>query len=260
MRSAGAAPTTGLTEPLCPSGPALLRLSGVCAGYGNVEVLREVDLEVPAASVVSLLGANGAGKTTLLRVASGLLKPNCGTVSLFGADVTAHKPYQRANVGLCHIPEGRGIFPALSVRENLELSVPLRTRAVDLERALAAFPILAGRMRQVAGSMSGGEQQMLALARAYLCDPRIVLLDEVSMGLAPIVVDQIFESIRHLADLGISLLIVEQYLSRALELSNYVYLIDHGRITFAGRPESLDEGSILHSYLGVDSGGEGKEP
>ncbi len=227
----------------------MLELRGITAGYGGHTVLRNVDLVVPDDAVVALLGPNGAGKTTLLRIASGLLAPTSGTMLLDGEDVTGWASDRLARRGVCHVPEGRGVFAALSVADNLLLqSRPGDRGAVDT--AAAAFPKLGQRLAQTAGTMSGGEQQMLALAHAYLADPSVVLLDEVSMGLAPTIVDDIFEHLGALARSGASLLLVEQYVARALELADYVYVLKKGQITFVGEPGELTEADILASYLG----------
>jgi branched-chain amino acid transport system ATP-binding protein len=229
----------------------MLELRDISAGYETGLVLRNVDLKVPPASVVALLGANGAGKTTLLRVASGQLRPTRGRVLFDGEDVTGQAPERLARRGICHVPEGRGVFPSLSVADNIRLSAPAAAdRRSAVARATAAFPRLGERLEQRAGSLSGGEQQMLALARTYVCDPRVVLLDEVSMGLAPRVVDEIFVHLRALAETGLSLLVVEQYVSRALELADYVYIMDRGRLTYVGEPSEISEETIARSYLG----------
>jgi branched-chain amino acid transport system ATP-binding protein len=227
----------------------MLELRGITAGYGGHTVLRGVDLVVPDNAVVALLGPNGAGKTTLLRVASGLLAPTSGTMLLDGEDVTGWASDQLARWGMCHVPEGRGIFAALSVADNLLLQAQAGD-AQAVQKAAAAFPRLGERLDQVAGTMSGGEQQMLALAHAYLADPSVVLLDEVSMGLAPTIVDDIFDHLRTLAQSGASLLLVEQYVARALDLADYVYVLRKGTITFVGEPDELTESDILASYLG----------
>ena len=193
-----------------------LELDGITAGYGETTVLRDVSIRIPPKSIVALLGPNGAGKTTLLRVASGLLRPGAGNVRLFGDDVTASTPNQRARKGLCLMPEGHGIFRSLSVRENLLLHTPPWMREEPLERALTAFPALRERLKQTAGNLSGGQQQMLALARIHLSNPRVVLLDEVSMGLAPVIVNSIFQTLTELASTGISVVLVEQFVTRAL--------------------------------------------
>ena len=228
----------------------MLELRGIDAGYGEHTVLRDVSLSVPPGTVVALLGPNGAGKTTLLRVASGLLKPSAGAVLLRGEDVTRARPYARARRGLCHIPEGRGIYPALTVRENLVLHARKGEEAATLERAAAAFPVLGEKLRQPAGQLSGGQQQILSLIRAYLTDPRVVLVDEASMGLAPVVVDKIFEFLGQIAASGTALLIVEQYVSRALALADAVYLLNKGGVVFSGKPRDIADDLFEH-YLGA---------
>ena len=233
-----------------PAGPALLELRGITAGYGRTTVLREVDLTVAAGSVVALLGPNGAGKTTLLRVASGLLPPSHGEVRLLGEDVTRQPAHERARGGLCLVPEGRGIFPNLSVRENLALQVPPWKRNAGYDAALEAFPILTDRLGQTAGSMSGGQQQMLALSRCFLSDPKVVLLDEVSMGLAPRVIDEIFDALGSIVKSGVAILLVEQYVTRALHLADHVYLLRRGQVEFSGSPSKLDEDELLRLYIG----------
>jgi branched-chain amino acid transport system ATP-binding protein len=229
----------------------MFELRNVSAGYDTGRVLHDVSLSVPPGSVVALLGPNGAGKTTLLRVASGLLRAQVGDVVLDDRVLTAAPTHRFAEAGVCHVPEGRGIFATLSVADNLMLQSPPGRERKSRERATAVFPRLGERLDQLAGTLSGGEQQMLALARAYLCEPRVVLLDEVSMGLAPKIVDEIFDYLKLLAGTGTSLLLVEQYVSRALELADYVYLMNGGRIAFAGRPGELDEQRLAESYLGA---------
>ncbi|HSZ36063.1 MAG TPA: ABC transporter ATP-binding protein [Acidimicrobiales bacterium] len=229
----------------------MLELRNVCAGYGTGRVLENVTLSVPDGAVVALLGPNGAGKTTLLKVMSGLLRPASGRVILDGVDVTGASPFELARAGVCHVPEGRGIFPTLSVADNLRLQAPRSVDRRAVELAGEVFPRLAQRRNQLAGTMSGGEQQMLALSRAYVAEPATVLLDEVSMGLAPLIVDEIFIYLRRLASEGISLLVVEQYVARALELADYVYILNRGRIRFAGEPAEVGDQTVLESYLGA---------
>ena len=230
-----------------------LELRGVTAGYEGTTVLRDVDLIAPAGSVTALIGANGAGKTTLLRCASGLLRASSGTVLLDGEDVTRAASHHLAARGVCHVPEGRAIFPTLTVRENLVLHD--RGAFEDpMERAMDAFPRLGERLDQVAGTLSGGEQQMLALARAYLARPRYVLLDEVSMGLAPKVVHAIFEFLQRLAAEGAALLVVEQYVHQVLEMADLVYVLNRGRVAFAGQPSEIDADALAEEYLGAGAG------
>jgi branched-chain amino acid transport system ATP-binding protein len=231
-----------------------LRLEGVTTGYGATTVLWDVDLDVPGSTVVALLGPNGAGKTTLLRAASGLIPVRQGKVYMDGQDVTGEEMNQMARRGLCHIPEGRGIFPSLSVKDNLTLFSPKKKEKESLELAAATFPILGQRLNQTAGSLSGGEQQMLAIVRAYISNPRLVLVDEASMGLAPLIVDRIFEFLGTIVAQGTSLLIVEQYVYRALELAHHVYLLSNGRIVYSGTPQDLEGQDIFERYLGVEAG------
>ncbi|MFB7757912.1 ABC transporter ATP-binding protein [Streptomyces sp. NPDC056121] len=229
----------------------MLELDHISAGYGGTRVLRDVSLWLPPQSVVALLGTNGAGKTTLLRVASGLLPPTSGRLSVDGADLTGKRPHTLARNGVCHVPEGRGVFPTLTVKENILIQAAGGDLDEAVERAVSAFPVLGHKLGQLAGSLSGGQQQMLALAHAYVTDADYVLLDEVSMGLAPVVVDEIFEFLGRLADDGRALLLVEQYVARALELADYVYLMNRGRIEFAGEPGELDSDRLVAQYLGA---------
>jgi branched-chain amino acid transport system ATP-binding protein len=229
----------------------MLELRGITAGYGSHTVLRDVNLVVPDNSVVALLGPNGAGKTTLLRVASGLLKPSAGRILVDGVDATNWPPHRLSELGVCHVPEGRGIFRALSVKDNIRLQVKDGFAADPIAAVAEFFPRLGERLGQRAGTMSGGEQQMLALARAYVAGAKTVLLDEVSMGLAPKIIDEIFEYLHRLADQGAALLLVEQYVARALELADFVYILNKGRVQFVGESDELGEEQILASYLGV---------
>ncbi len=228
----------------------MLSLIDVTAGYGDSTVLCDVTLHVPDHSVVALLGANGAGKTTLLRVASGLLRPSSGQIMMDDIDVTGLRPHELGQLGLCHVPEGRGVFRKLTVRENLQLFSSQLGRADGLERVAQAFPRLAERLNQVAGTMSGGEQQMLALARAYLTQPRVVLLDEVSMGLAPKLVDEIFAFLIRLSRDGCAMLLVEQFATKALAIADYACLLVQGRLADVGEPVDIAASDLAASYLG----------
>jgi branched-chain amino acid transport system ATP-binding protein len=222
-------------------------------------VLRDVTLDVPPGAVVALLGPNGGGKTTLLRTAAGLITPSAGFVSIDGADQTRSAPSQRARRGLCLIPEGRGVFRSLTVRENIRMQVPpwVRDQAVEeaVERTVATFPVLGKRLGQTAGTLSGGQQQMLALSRAFVSGPRVVLLDEVSMGLAPLVIDEIFAALRLLADHGIALVLVEQYVHRAMAMAGHVVLLVRGQVAWSGPADGIDEERITREYLGTEVGG-----
>jgi branched-chain amino acid transport system ATP-binding protein len=228
----------------------MLELRNVTAGYTGAPVLSDIDLVVPDGSTVALLGPNGAGKTTLLRVAAGTLRPMRGRLLVDGIDLTGRQPHHLVRHGVCTVPEGRAVFPNLTVRENLTLFADRHSTNLDL--AAAAFPTLGRRMSQRAGSMSGGEQQMVALARAYLQNPRLILLDEVSMGLAPVIVDEVFAFLATLRARGASLLLVEQYVGKALALADYVVLLSRGRIRFVGESHELDEEQIFASYAGLE--------
>jgi branched-chain amino acid transport system ATP-binding protein len=230
----------------------MLTLESVTAGYGDTTVLRNVDFTVGDGEVVALLGPNGAGKTTLLRLATGFVKPRSGRVAFDGDDVTGSAPYRYSRRGICHLPEGRGIFPSLTVLENLTV----QAREADVKRSLAdlteLFPFLVKRLGQTAGSLSGGEQQMLALSRAYLTSPKVVLVDEPSLGLAPRIVDKIYEVLARFAARGVSLVIVEQYVQRALVLANTVYILSRGEVIHVGQAGELAPDEIYQRYLGIE--------
>ena len=227
-----------------------LELKGVTAGYENTTILRDVQLVVPAGSVVALIGPNGAGKSTLLKTVSGLVKPTSGTVQLFGEDVTELQPNRRARKGLCHIPEGRGIYKRLTVRENLLMQADAGGEEGAIERATEAFPVLGKRLQQLAGTLSGGEQQMLSMARTYTRDQRLILVDEASLGLAPIIVDAIFAFLQRIvAEKGTSLLIVDQFVHRALDMAQTAYVLNRGEITLSGTSEELSNMDVFAEYL-----------
>jgi len=229
-----------------------LELDHLTVAYGDTVALRDVSLVVPAGRVAALLGPNGAGKTTLLAAASGLLRPRAGRVLLDGNDLTGTSPDRLVRAGLCHITEGRSVFPGLTVADNLKMFAPKTAERRAVERAIDAFPRLGERLYQLAGTLSGGEQQMLALARAYAQQAPIVMLDEVSMGLAPILVDEIFAFLGRLATEGHTLLIVEQYVAKALALADLVYLLVRGRLVFAGEPAEIEGTDIFAHYLGAE--------
>ncbi|WP_349496706.1 ABC transporter ATP-binding protein [Sideroxydans sp. CL21] len=238
----------------------MLRVEDLHAGYGASEVLTGTSFEVRAGSVVALIGANGAGKTTTMRVLSGMLKPTSGKVLLDGKEVQQLDASKIARLGLAHSPEGRKIFAPLSVEDNLLLGAytrlpkvfGFRTKAnVDLEKVYALFPRLFERRKQAAGTLSGGEQQMLAIGRALMANPKIILLDEPSMGLAPVIVQEVFVIIKKLKEAGITLLLVEQFAKSALEVADYAYVLEHGRIAVEGTPEDLSRNErVLAAYLG----------
>lgn len=231
----------------------VLSVDSITAGYGAATILRDVSFTVRSGEIVALLGSNGAGKTTTLRTVAGLLKPSAGTCHLHGTDVTSWAASRRVEQGLCLIPEGRGIFRRLSVRENLRLQRgPRRASARPVDDALELFPALAPRQGDLAGLLSGGQQQMLALARAYLTSPSIILLDEVSMGLAPKIVDQIFEVLTEIARAGVAMVLVEQYVTRAMHMADKVVMLRRGSVVFDGATSDLDEEQVIQSYLGGD--------
>jgi branched-chain amino acid transport system ATP-binding protein len=230
---------------------ALLEMEKVTVSYGGIRALSDVDLVVPEGCVVALLGANGAGKTTTLRTISGLVRPERGEIRFGGARIDHLPPHQIAAAGVVHVPEGRGIFRSLTVAENLSMAARYNGNGV-LERAVSAFPALQSRLGQLAGTLSGGEQQMLALARAFVARPRLLLLDEISMGLAPKITASLFSAIRAGAQAGITMLLVEQYVEAALELADYAYVLEKGRVVDMGEPADLASSSALASaYLGV---------
>jgi branched-chain amino acid transport system ATP-binding protein len=228
-----------------------LELRDITAGYGRIEVLHGVSLAVPAGSVYALLGPNGAGKTTTMMVASGKIRPTSGCVHVAGSHVNRIAPENLAKAGVCRIPEGRGIFPNLTVAENLRMftySSELSTSDVQ-QTAYARFPRLGERRNQLAGTMSGGEQQMLAMSRALVANPGVLLLDEISMGLAPKIVSELYELVAQLAAEGISILLVEQFARTALAVSDYAAVMTGGRIAMVGQPADVAD-FVNEAYLG----------
>jgi branched-chain amino acid transport system ATP-binding protein len=237
----------------------MLSISNLHASYGKVEVLHGISLEVPRGTVVTLIGSNGAGKTTTMRAISGMLKPKGGCVTLNGKDITGLESYTVARLGLAHSPEGRRVFPTMSVIDNLLLGAfPRFTRSrpkgnvkQDLEAALELFPRLKERQSQLAGTLSGGEQQMLAMARAVMLNPELILLDEPSMGLAPILVEEVFQIISDLKTKGVTMLLVEQFAAAALNVADYGYVMENGRIAVHGPAENLkNDPAVKSAYLG----------
>ncbi|MDQ7819325.1 MAG: ABC transporter ATP-binding protein [Armatimonadota bacterium] len=235
----------------------LLRVSNVeTAYYGRLTVLRGVSLAVPPGQIVAILGGNGAGKTTLLRTISGLIpgQPAKGQIEFDGRRITGWEPEEIARLGIGHVPEGRGLFPELTVEENLLLGgwIRPRTDRARWERVLALFPALADRRRQLAGTLSGGEQQMLAIARALLMQPRLLMLDEPSLGLAPLVVREVFVAIEAINRDGMTILLVEQNARMALEVAHYGYVLEGGRVVLEGPADDLRENpNVQELYLGI---------
>jgi branched-chain amino acid transport system ATP-binding protein len=233
---------------------ALLSVSNLEVSYGNIVALRGIDLEVRKGEIVTLIGANGAGKTTTLRTISGLLKPRGGEVSYDGRNITGTKPHVIAAMGVSHVPEGRGIFANLTVSDNLELGAYLRKDKVqqsEYERIFALFPVLKERIKQSAGTLSGGEQQMLAISRALMSKPKILLLDEPSLGLAPQMVQTIFRVIKEINAEGTPILLVEQNAHMALVTANRGYVMETGRIVLTDDTSAmLKSDRIKKAYLG----------
>jgi branched-chain amino acid transport system ATP-binding protein len=235
---------------------ALLEVRGLAAGYGDVQVLWGVDLVVPRGEIVGLVGSNGAGKTTLMRAISGLIGARGGRIAVDGVDLANASPDRMLGAGIAHVPEGRRLFSAMSVRDNLLMGAYLRhdkaAIAEDLERMYAMFPILRDRAGQDAGTLSGGEQQMCAVARGLMSRPRLLLIDELSLGLAPTVVDQLCDALRTLNREGLSMLVVEQDVATALELASHAFVMDTGRMTRSGSSAELrSDPAIREAYLGA---------
>jgi branched-chain amino acid transport system ATP-binding protein len=232
--------------------PALLRVRDVEARYDRFVALDGVSLVVPEGSVVALLGPNGVGKTTMLRTVSGMLPPTRGEITFDGVRIDGLPDHAVARMGIAHIPEGRGIFPGLSVRENLLMATyGIRHGEHNLEGVFRLFPILRERRHQTAGTLSGGEQQMLSLARAVVTRPRLLMLDELSLGLAPRLVSQLFDTVREIRDEGTTILLVEQYVGHALRLADIVVVLHKGQVRFIGEPGELEhEDALVESYLG----------
>lgn len=234
---------------------ALLSVRGLRSGYGAVEVLRGIDLDVGEGEIVALLGSNGAGKTTFNQTVSALLPARAGRIRFAGQDITGHHYRAVVGQGLIHVPEGRRIFPNLSVRDNLELGSFTRARAnraANLERVFAIFPRLKERSTQLAGTMSGGEQQMLAIGRGLMGEPRLLILDEPSLGLSPLLVEELFELIARLHGQGLAILLVEQNVAQSLELAQRAYVLENGAVQFSGTSaELLASDRLRQAYLGV---------
>ncbi len=244
--STAPAPTTAEA----PAAAAALELRGINSSYGTTQVLRDVSITVPRGSVTALIGPNGAGKTTTLRVASGLLRPSSGEVFLGGDEITRLPSHRRAGRGLVHVPEGRGVYRNLTVQENLTMQAPPKQVKESIERAASVFPILGKRLAQKAGTLSGGEQQMLSLSAAYVRRPELVLVDEPSLGLAPIIVDVVFEFLETLRGDGIALLLVDQFAHRSLGIADNAYVLRRGRVVYSGAAEELLEGDMFEQYVG----------
>lgn len=234
----------------------MLKLDKVCAGYGDLKILFDIDLSVNEGEVVALVGSNGAGKTTILRTISGEVKIQSGSISWFGEDLASKPAYARAEMGIAHIPQGRGILSTLSIIDNLILgSYTKRTKAKRQElltKVFDTFPILKDRQNHLAGTLSGGQQQMLAIGRAMMMEPQLLILDEPSLGLAPIVVDEVFHILQKMKENGSSMLIIEQNLVKALQIADRGYVLETGKIVMADKSaELLANPDIRKAYLGI---------
>ena len=235
----------------------LLNIDNLHVSYGKIKAIKGISLQVSQGEIVALVGANGAGKTTLLKTISGILTPAEGSVSFEGNDLTKVKPFQRVVEGICQAPEGRGIFPGMTVQENLEIGKYSRSAAKDemsddLEMVYGLFPRLKERQKQAGGTLSGGEQQMLSISRALMSRPRLLLLDEPSMGLAPMFIAQIFSIIQKIKTQGMTILLVEQNASKALNIADRAYVLETGLITKQGTgQEMLNDPAVRAAYLGT---------
>lgn len=236
----------------------MLKVSGIETYYGKIQALKGVNLEVEQGKIVTLLGANGAGKTTTMKTISGLLRPKNGRVEFLGEDVTNLRPDQLVRKGIALVPEGRAILSTMTVMENLEMGAYHRNDKEiekDIEEVMKHFPILKERQNQLGGTLSGGQQQMLAIARAILSKPKLLLLDEPSMGLAPLIVADIFKIIREIKDTGTTVLLVEQNAKQALKIADYGYVLETGKVIIQGKAEDLlKDPRIVEAYLGRKSG------
>jgi branched-chain amino acid transport system ATP-binding protein len=232
----------------------MLEVRGLATAYGNIRAIKGIDLAVPEGRIVCIIGANGAGKTTLLKTISGLLRPAAGTMTFLGEDITALSPAQLVRRGIVLVPEGRAILSRMTVLENLEMGAYQRRDGrvrEDIEETMERFPVLKERRNLAGGSLSGGEQQMLAIGRALLAKPNLLLLDEPSLGLAPLIVSRVFRIIREINREGTTVLLVEQNVRQALKVSDYAYVLETGKIVHEGpSPELLDDPKIKESYLG----------
>lgn len=233
----------------------MLTLKDVTAGYEDVIILRNVSFTVPEGKIVALIGANGAGKTTTLRTISGLIKPHSGSITFAGEEIQGRPSHKIVDLGLIQVPEGRHLFPDMTVQENLELGSFRRgkgDRAATLDQVFAMFPRLAERRGQLAGTLSGGEQQMVAIGRALMTQPRLLMLDEPSLGLAPLIVLNIFEIIRQVRDAGTTVLVVEQNAIQTLGMADMAYVLENGEVVLSGTGEELlHNEQIRTAYLGL---------
>jgi branched-chain amino acid transport system ATP-binding protein len=248
------------SKPAPESRDVVLEVTGLSAGYGDLIALRDIDIQVQAGEIVAVLGANGAGKSTLSGAISGAVGTRAGTVSVLGQDVTRWPAHKRARLGVAHCQEGRRVFAELTVAENLALGAPLGLGKEQLDARLArvhdTFPVLAERADQAAGTLSGGQQQMLAVGRALMADPKLLICDEISLGLAPVAIDALYQSLHRINGEGVAILLVEQNVHRCLHVSDRAYVLSRGRISYAGAPGALlDEANLDEAYFGHDTDG-----
>jgi branched-chain amino acid transport system ATP-binding protein len=249
--------TTRRPQPAARTDAPVLSAQDLTAGYGGIVALRDVSVEVAPGEIVAVLGANGAGKSTLCGTIMGAVKCRAGSVALAGTDATRLPVHQRARLGVAYCPEGRRVFAELTVRENLVLGAPLRTRPAVLAERLAAvhdiFPVLADRSGQLAGTLSGGQQQMLAVGRALMTEPRLLICDEISLGLSPVAVDTLYEALTRVNERGVAILLVEQNVHRSLALADRAYVLSRGRLSYSGDADALLRGTSLdEAYFGTD--------
>ena len=234
---------------------SMITVKNLSAGYGFVNVLRDISLDITAGEIVAVLGSNGVGKTTLNNTLSGLIKPKSGEVLFEGKSIVGASPETIVDLGMIHVPEGRKLFPNLSVRDNLELGSYRRgksDRAANLENVLDTFPKLRDRINQIAGTLSGGEQQMVAIGRGLMSNPKLLILDEPSLGLSPLLVEQMFDLIKRINEKGLTILLVEQNVIQSLAIADRAYVIEEGAIAISGKAADLQDNSELKkSYLGL---------
>jgi branched-chain amino acid transport system ATP-binding protein len=232
----------------------MLNIKGLSTNYGSIKAIKGIDLDVPEGSIVSLIGANGAGKTTTMKSLTGLLKPQAGQITLQGQDITGLAPHKIVNLGMSLVPEGRNILSGMTVLENLEMGAYQRNDKnvqADMENVFKRFPILEERKQQLGGTLSGGQQQMLSIGRALMARPKLLLLDEPSMGLAPLVVADIFKVIQEINKEGTTILLVEQNVRQALKIAHYAYVLETGRIVLHGQAQEVASNPrVMEAYLG----------
>jgi branched-chain amino acid transport system ATP-binding protein len=236
--------------------PLSLEIKGLCAGYGALTVLRDVSITVPKGKIVTLIGANGAGKSTLIKAVCGLIKPKSGTIQVFGTNMTGQPPDRMVRRGVGLVPEGRRLFKDMTLRENLELGAYTRTNktdvARDFERVLTLFPELKDRLSEVAGTFSGGQQQMVAIARSLMSAPKLLLLDEPTIGLAPVVVERVAQLVTEISKLGVDILLIEQNAEVALSIADYGYVLETGKVVLGDNAAALLVNSdVQQAYLGI---------